>query len=165
MSTNFVSYGIGYLLSLIFPASLSKVAGVVFVVINYLVSGIRPTMSEMDDMFFPMPYIYSLSFLRYSTEALYLTEVKKYSQVYDVNSGLDLMGYAFKNFPRMAITIPLFGIIYRILACIALLILPPSSLVRRVVGKVTDYKAHIAKIKKLIARKKQRDHEQLSINY
>ncbi|KAG2389631.1 hypothetical protein C9374_014191 [Naegleria lovaniensis] len=153
-NVNFVSYGIGYLLSTLFPSSFSKVAGVVFVVINNLIAGMRPTIPQMNDMFFPMPYIYSLSYLRYATEALYLFEVKKYTSVYSVESGMELLGYQFSDQTKCVWILPLFGIFYRILAYLSLVLLPPGVYVKKLWRGLFNYKQHWKKMKEWMERKR-----------
>ncbi|KAL9643147.1 hypothetical protein ABK040_001636 [Willaertia magna] len=152
---NFTSYGIGYLLSIIFPPSISKLAAVVIVVVNNLLAGSRPTIPQMNEMFFPMPYIYWLSYLRYAQEALYLAELSAYKQIYSLDSSLNLYGYSFSDWVWCLLAIPLFGLLFRLLAYISLLFSPPEILskIHTFLAFVLDYKEHYNKIKKLIHRK------------
>ena len=126
-------------------------------IINNLIAGSRPTMIEMNKMFFPMPYIYWCSFLRYAQEALYLTEITKYKIIYDVTSSLELFGYKFENWWWTVLSTALFGLFYRVLAYIALLLLPPDVWVRRWLSFVFDIHGHWSRIKRLFKRQKSQE--------
>jgi len=124
----------------------------------------RPTLPQMDDMFFPMPFIYYFTYLRYATEALYLAEIKKYAQVYDITSGMDLLGYKQSDQWWCMLVLPFFGILYRVLAYLCLILLPPGVLVRRWWTRLIDFKSHIAKFKNWARKQREKKHHNLVIN-
>eukprot|EP00003_Mantamonas_plastica_P030396 TRINITY_DN752_c2_g1_i1.p1 TRINITY_DN752_c2_g1~~TRINITY_DN752_c2_g1_i1.p1 ORF type:complete len:202 (+),score=48.80 TRINITY_DN752_c2_g1_i1:2-607(+) len=115
----FTAEAFGYLISIVVAPNRSQLAGVVIILVNQMFSGARPTLPELKNMFFPMPYIPYVSYIRWGQEAIYLNEMKRY-MYYNVQSGMDIFGYKWEQYPICMILVPAIGIIIRILAYIAL---------------------------------------------
>ena len=83
-------------------------------------AGARPTLNEIEVMPFPMPIIPYLSFLRWSIEGLYLTEVWEYRLIYNIDSGLELFGYTMNNYSLDLWMLFILGVALRAIACLVL---------------------------------------------
>ncbi len=138
----FTSTGIGYLVSIVVQPHVAQLTGVVVVLICVMFSGARPTLPQMKTMPFPMPYVpYSthlskrhssrnlnnfkfwyvvVSYMRWAEEAIYISEISRYTAVYDVQSGLDLFGYSLQNFQEDMLMILALGVVFRIIAFVLL---------------------------------------------
>ena len=68
----------------------------------------------------PMPYIPYLSFTRWSQEAIYLTEVKHYQSFYNIQSGLDLIGYHLEDLHKCIAMIFVIAFVMRVGAFLSL---------------------------------------------
>ena len=101
-----------------------------------------------------MPYIYWCSYLRYAQEALYITEISKYQNIYDVTTGLKLFGYSLDHWWWNYMSITLFGLFYRVLAYISLLIWS-SGIVKKIVSSVTDFRRHWILLKQCLKKRQK----------
>ncbi|KAL9646021.1 hypothetical protein ABK040_012080 [Willaertia magna] len=149
---HFVNYGVGYFLSILIPGPLSQLASVVFVLVQSLLAGSRPTLKQMKDMPFPMPYIPWISYIRYGQEALYILEVKEYSKVFNIETGMDILGYNLDDYWWCIMSVPLFGLLYRFLAYLSLFTLRPDGYFQQFVSYILDVKGWGMKIIKLLKR-------------
>ncbi|KAL9658627.1 hypothetical protein ABK040_006163 [Willaertia magna] len=147
---HFTAYGIGYFISIVTKHELSQIAGVVLILIFQLIAGAKPTLPQMKEMFFPMPYISYLSYIRYGQEALYLNEIIWYSQVYDINSGLKLFGYNLNDYLWCVLVVPVIGILFRIFAYFSLFTLHDDSYYCIFVNWLTDMVGHFRRMKRLM---------------
>jgi len=120
-SVYFTAVGVGYFVSIIVPNSINQLAAVVFMLSFMMFSGARPTLNELNKMWFPLPYMGNFSFLRFAQEALYITEVEQYKSVYNIEAGLKILGYDLDNFLLDISMIILHGIIFRVLSLLALI--------------------------------------------
>eukprot|EP00004_Rigifila_ramosa_P017043 TRINITY_DN4105_c0_g1_i1.p1 TRINITY_DN4105_c0_g1~~TRINITY_DN4105_c0_g1_i1.p1 ORF type:complete len:1713 (+),score=349.96 TRINITY_DN4105_c0_g1_i1:412-5139(+) len=71
----------GYLVSILVPASMSQLVGVVTVFSNSMFAGGMPTYKELLGKVPPLRWLPEISFLRYALEALYIGEVKQWKQL------------------------------------------------------------------------------------
>ena len=95
-----------------------------------MLAGLRPTIPQMNDMFFPMNILHWISFLRYSQEIVYLIELEKYTQIFNVQTSLDIFGYQFGNW-WSGVALICYAIALRILAYLALLYVPDTVFIKR----------------------------------
>ena len=121
----FTTTGLGYLVSILAPPGLAQLAGVVGVLVLSMFGGARPTLPEIQKMFpllHAMPYI---SYIRWGQEALYLQEIRKWSEIQGVNvqPSLDLFGYSFDDYALCVILTAAFGVLFRLLALIAMIVM------------------------------------------
>lgn len=116
-------------------------------------SGARPTLMEIKKMFFPLPYMPYISFLRWAEgnslnhnsriinkfltnknfnflEAVYLAEIKEYQDIYDITSGLKILGYSTNLRSQFMIDLGIvfaMAIAFRIIAVLLLYALDRSK--------------------------------------
>lgn len=116
------SSALGYLVSVVAPASLAQLCGVIAVFSNAQFSGGSPTLVEMQQKFIPLRWFPWVSYMRYALEALYVGEVSAYSNVVSLQ-GLSLaeivktnFGYDLDAFPHDVLALFLFGLGIRIIA-------------------------------------------------
>jgi len=119
----FTSTGIGYLVSIVVAPTVAQLTAVVVVLICVMFSGARPTLPQMKTMPFPMPYVPYISYMRWAEEAIYITEIGRFQDVYDVTTGLNLFGYSLENFTEDMTMILALGLAFRIIAYVLLEIL------------------------------------------
>jgi hypothetical protein len=99
LAVQFVCVAVGYTISLLLAPSNALLAGVVFVVVSTLFSGANPTLAKLKSFGLPAVAMASLSFSRWSTEALYSTLLEAYKDKYDVQAGLDYWGFDLQHYP------------------------------------------------------------------
>jgi ABC-type multidrug transport system ATPase subunit len=118
----FATTGLGYLISIVSPAGLSQLAGVVAVLVLSMFGGSRPTLVEIKEMF-PllgiMPYI---SYVRWGQEALYIAEITEWSQIrgVDINPSLKLFDYHLDDYSMCMWLTFGFGVLFRVMALVAM---------------------------------------------
>ncbi|KAL9655604.1 hypothetical protein ABK040_002268 [Willaertia magna] len=122
------SYGLGYFLSILVPPNISQLTAVVIVFIFNIFSGGTVPLPTIKSMFFPINILPYASYLLYSHENAYLIEIIRYKGLYDVSVSMDGLGYKFSDFNQSWYMVIVFGLIFRILAFIALVCVKPSSL-------------------------------------
>ncbi|KAJ3446436.1 abc transporter g family member [Anaeramoeba flamelloides] len=111
----FAGSGIGMFVSTLLPQSVSQLAGAVICLILSLVAGFNPPLKKIEHMVI-MNIFNALSFLRYGQETIFILEIERWSDVYDVQSTYDLYGYK-KSHKAMDIGLLfLLGIGHRVLA-------------------------------------------------
>jgi hypothetical protein len=86
-------------------------------------------------------------------QALYTTEIKRYESVYDINRSLELSGYKMDAFNWNIIALVCIGVIYRIIALIALICSKPDSWFHIIGGHLTNYKYYWVKFTNFIRKK------------
>ena len=123
--TQFATTGLGYVVSIVAPAGLSQLAGVVVVLVFTMFGGARPTLVEIQQMFpllHVMPY---LSYIRWAQEAMYLTEMSEWHQIkgVDIEPSLKLFDYHLEDFTLCMIVVLVFGVGFRVVALVAMLAL------------------------------------------
>jgi hypothetical protein len=80
----FAASGFGYIVSLLLPPQRAQLTGVVLALIMSMLSGLNPTLPQMDKMM-PcnwMTYLYSLGFNRYAVEAMFISDCSHYTSVW-----------------------------------------------------------------------------------
>lgn len=118
-----VASGIGYVISVLLPPNLATMGAVVVIFGFSMFAGIKPTLSEMSKMWIPMPWLPWISPFRYSSEAFYLLEIFEWSKIYDVTTGLDIMGWQEAHKVNWLLVLLGMGLFWRLIAMIGLEIL------------------------------------------
>jgi len=116
----FTAVSLGYLVSIVVHPGVAQLSGVVAVLVCMMFSGARPTLGELKAMPFPLPYMPYGSYLRWAQEAFYITEVKRYASVYDVDTGLSILSYSADNYLLDMMMVLSLGVFFRIVAFVAL---------------------------------------------
>lgn len=119
----YVSYSIGYLVSICVPASLSQLVGVVVIFCMSAFDGALPTIPTLQKSLFPLNYgFWHLSFLSPALRALYVNEAIKWTDV--VKSAglnmerfsLDILGFGTfdEEFVPAVLTLFAWGLFFRL---------------------------------------------------
>ena len=127
----YTSYGVGIMVSVLVSGSLSQLVAFVFVFVNSLYSGGLPPIPIMRKTF--LPYAHVFSFMSYTIQAFYLTEISYHIPVGE-SVGVDMVSYAKdiyayeivndKNrlpWNLLLITFA-FGVLFRVIACVAMIL-------------------------------------------
>ena len=99
LALQFVGSGIGYVVSAMVQPHAAQLTGVTIVIVMTMfgmiccdrtnnLGGAKPTLRQFDDMPYPLPWIPTLSFMRWALEGYYLSEVNRYDNIYNVNPGI-----------------------------------------------------------------------------
>jgi hypothetical protein len=94
--------GWGYLISVLFPASQSQIAGVLSVLFNMMFSGSNPTLPQFRNLLGGVLIVPTyVSYLRWANEAFYVAEVEHYTNLYEhVDTSLVVFGYEMNSVGR-----------------------------------------------------------------
>lgn len=116
-----------YLVTVLSPAALAQLLGVVVIFSNAQFGGGAPTLKQLQAKFIPLCYLPSLSYIRYALEALYVMEVSPYEQIVALQ-GLDLssivsstFGFDLASFGKNLGIVLAIGVIVRLLALVAMI--------------------------------------------
>jgi len=120
---DFAAVSVGYIVSITVKPNLAQLAGVVTIIINLMLSGIRPTLADVQKMAFPMSILPNFSLLRWATEAVYTTEIDTYVGIYDISQGIEYFGYNLNNFKLDMAMLVVLGLVFRLIAFLLLLLL------------------------------------------
>lgn len=133
---SFVAYGLGYLLSMLFQPTLAYIAGVVVVLSSSQFVG--PLRVLLNSQFYPIRALPFVSIIRWSTELIYLVEIKEYDRLnlYKIDRALNFYYYSFDNVWKNAVILVSFGIGFRILAFVIMHQSKPNSITNKVVNTV-----------------------------
>ena len=117
----YTASGLGMAISTIFHKSVSQLAAVVVVLISSMVAGLNPVQKKMEKIAF-FSFFNFISFQRYGFTALYLTELKRYKDIYNLDTTLDKYGFKLDQIPSNLIMLFAFGIVHRVIAYAALVL-------------------------------------------
>eukprot|EP01006_Ploeotia_vitrea_P007286 TRINITY_DN1660_c0_g1_i1.p1 TRINITY_DN1660_c0_g1~~TRINITY_DN1660_c0_g1_i1.p1 ORF type:complete len:705 (+),score=75.15 TRINITY_DN1660_c0_g1_i1:130-2115(+) len=122
LTVQFSTVGLGYVISIVLPGSLTQLCGVVTVLVLSMFAGARPTLVEIKSMWAPLQALPYLSYIRYAQEAWYLVEIKPWSELQAVNvtTGMELFDYHFKDETLCFWITIAYGVGFRIVAYFAL---------------------------------------------
>jgi ABC-type multidrug transport system ATPase subunit len=133
-----VTYGFGYIISLLVDQKGSQLCAAVVIFIMYLFCGFSPTLRELSSMTFPLPYVSYLSFSRYFREIFYIYELQEFKPKYDISKSMTMFDYhSGDKYYLWPISI-LFGIIFRVIGIIILHSVAPQSIFNSIKNKVLD---------------------------
>ncbi len=121
------SFGLSYIVSIVANPNIAQLACVVVIFVFNIFSGQRPMLPEYTQMGFPMSYVPSFSYLRYCLEVIYLNELLQYQHLYDINTSLQLFGYAVEDMRWIYFVIIGFGLLFRAIAFVCLHCSKPNS--------------------------------------
>ena len=76
----------------------------------------------LSDMFFPLNIAPNFSFLRWAQEAFYISEVQSWGDVYDIQPGVDDLGYDLDAKVRDMVMVLAFGVLFRIIAFVIMVL-------------------------------------------
>jgi hypothetical protein len=130
------SYGLGYLVSVVFSLHMAQLAAVVTVVIMFSQNGVTPKLPDFQKMAKPLCYLPYASYLFYSQQVSYLIELKEYSSIYNIQKSLNIFGYKQEKMNLWICLILVYGIAFRFLALIVLYCTAPNSLWYRMLAFV-----------------------------
>jgi hypothetical protein len=91
--------GAGYLVSIVLPASSSLLCGVVFVIVSTLFSGANPTLAKLNSFGIPGQVLASISYSRWSVEALYSLILLSVQSKYNIDPSLKYWGFDTARYP------------------------------------------------------------------
>lgn len=120
----FTSVGYAHLVAVVAPSALAQLLGVVAVFGNAMVAGGAPPLKQMEDKFFPLNVLPSVSYIRYALEAMYVGEVVEYKELVtlqgiNLESHLeDTFGYDIGAYGRDVACIFLIGVVVRVMAVV-----------------------------------------------
>jgi len=114
--------GAGHLISLVFLPQNALLAGVSYEVICTLFAGGNPTLTKIYSYGILAKVLASMSYSRWGTECLYISELKQYAHEYDVTPSLRYWGYDINNFELDMIMLFTIGTVMRILAFVSLIV-------------------------------------------
>lgn len=120
----FCFVGIGYLFSILLPFDGAQLAGVVVTLVCAILGGATPppTLGQLQQT--PLTFVISsLSPYRWSVEALYIEELKKYAGIYDITTSYEFWGYNINNYHKDLLALFGIGLGARVLALFFLMIM------------------------------------------
>jgi len=119
--------GFGYLISIVLSSEHSLFFGSLFILFYSVISGYDPVFSQFFQNWYTVPFV-ALSPNRYALELLYLIELAIYRDVYliDVSTALSKYGFNFANLWVDIVMLIIFGIFFRIVAFLLLLLQDPK---------------------------------------
>ncbi|XP_031574041.1 ABC transporter G family member 28-like [Actinia tenebrosa] len=122
LAAEFSCTGTGYAISTLFNPKNSQMASVTLTLIFSLVSGLSPSLCDMNKYTFIGPLLYNLSFCRWYVEALFEKEAIRFPRVMDsfVQGLANQNGYSLDNYWTCIGVMFAFGIAYRVFAFIFL---------------------------------------------
>lgn len=117
--------GWGYLVSIAVPPAKAHLFGVLVVLVNMMFSGANPTFSQLRVILGgSLLWLTNISYIRWASEAWYLTEIQYYQATYDdIQTGMDIYEYRLSRLGTCLWTLFGIGVVVRILAFIALVAL------------------------------------------
>jgi hypothetical protein len=132
------SYGLGYLVSVVFKPHLSQLAAVVSVIVLFSQNGVTPTLPDYQKMVFPLNLAPYSSYLFFAQQATYVAEIRKYDDFYDINKSLDIYGYKENNLLMCIGVLIAYGMVFRILALLAMHCTKPNNFLSRGTASVNN---------------------------
>lgn len=135
------SFSLGYLLGTLIPFKNSKLAGVILLMILQLFSGMVPRLEEFYSMGFPWKYIPYASYLRYTTELFYLSEITLALDKLN-NNDINLKAFSYylgDEWMCIGIVVGI-QLIFRILACLSLWTQTAGSIPYTIIHKILNSK-------------------------
>lgn len=133
------SYGLGYLVSVIINNVNAQLFAVVIVFILNIVSGSTSRLKEFQEMSPPFNILPYASYLTYGLEMNYMTEIVYYKEIYNINRSLDLFGYKMSDMQWTWAALLGYGLLFRVMAFIALRSSRPSSLVLKMKNTLSNW--------------------------
>ena len=116
----FCASGFALVISVIVPPSLATISTVVVIFGMSLFSSVAVRLPDLEKMWPPFSIIPYFSFFRWLVEGFYVSEIKQWSNIYDIQSGLDAMGYKLL-FHLIDFLVPvLLGLLTHIIALVCL---------------------------------------------
>jgi hypothetical protein len=115
----FASWGIGYLLSIMFDLTSSLPLSVTIAVAWSVTSGLSPRLDQIDD-YGPLQIFWWISYNRWAAEAIMVNVASEWDYI-RLKTAVSTVGYKLDSFPLDFSMMILIGIAYRILAFIALM--------------------------------------------
>jgi len=112
----FSASGAGHFISVCLDPSKSLIVSVVFIALMSAVSGVQPSLSDLERAFggffgrvFP-----AISFIRWSSQGFYTHILKTYRNIYEVSYALDHQSYSFDSLAWVTLWPLVIGLIFRI---------------------------------------------------
>lgn len=137
--TYWSSYGLGYLVSILIHHVNAQLFAVVFIFILNVFSGSTIAIKEFKGMSTPLNLLPYFSFLSFGLEMCYLTEIRYYKHIYNIQRSLDLFGYEMKDMKWMWGALLAYGFAFRIMAVIALWCSRPDSIVLLIKNTISNW--------------------------
>jgi len=130
--TQFVSQGLGHLISIVLTPDKAQLAGVVVSLVFAMVAGFSPTIPELDVMGTAGTITYTGSYLHYVLEALFIAETQNYPDVFDPQLKLLRKDLGYRDevetsYMFCLLTLILFGLLFHAMTFLALLLLNRSK--------------------------------------
>lgn len=128
------SLAIGYIISFIIERKEhSQVTCIALATVLTILSGAMITLTEFKNLGFPLNALPSYCYLRYGLESLYLFELDKYSNLYDITKSHQLLDYNPSNMYTNWKYLLIIGIILRVISFILLYLNKPNSYLRKLI--------------------------------
>jgi ABC-type multidrug transport system ATPase subunit len=89
------AYGLGYIISMVSRRENATVVGVVLAMALSIGSGGHP---KLRDVKWPFRFFWATNFIRYSGEAIYITEVEPYKDIATISGGFHVLGLKEGNY-------------------------------------------------------------------
>jgi hypothetical protein len=123
IGTQYACTGAGHLISLVFVPQNALLAGVSYEVVATMFAGGNPTLTKIYSYGLIGKALASISYSRWATEGLYVTELHQYAEEYNVQPSLDYWGYELNAFNLDVAMLFTIGTVLRIGSFIALIAL------------------------------------------
>jgi hypothetical protein len=123
-----VSMNIAHLLSILLSDNRALIVTVVTICICNILSGMNPTLHQLKGNLGSVvgTALPALSYSRWSMEAFYLSVVSNYRHIYNLDFSLMLWDYSFSEFSRALVMPFVIGMVLRLVALIAIIIIGKS---------------------------------------
>jgi ABC-type multidrug transport system ATPase subunit len=116
-----ISVSIGEIGGIALKSKLTSVFTVAAIFIFAMFAGVLPSNREVEKL--GIGEFYYGSFFRYSTEAFYVTEIRNWETIYNIQSGLTLNRFDIDNYLIDMIILACYGLALRIIACVLMVVL------------------------------------------
>jgi hypothetical protein len=116
----FAGYALGYIVSGMISGKNSYTVAIVMAMCLSITSGDKPSLKDVNEQYSVLAVLWQISYCRWTSEALYITEVSTYKDDYRVEGGYSKIGFHQDYFALDCTMIFLLGIVMRAIAYLVL---------------------------------------------
>eukprot|EP00026_Physarum_polycephalum_P000451 Phypoly_transcript_00452.p1 GENE.Phypoly_transcript_00452~~Phypoly_transcript_00452.p1 ORF type:complete len:1573 (+),score=187.05 Phypoly_transcript_00452:292-4719(+) len=118
----FAVVGVGYVVSIVLTYKNAQLTGVVVALVWAMFGGVNPPLKQLKQNFITH-VVASLSPYRWSQEALYIAEIKRFEGIYNIKSSVEYWGFSINNQTNDLIALLVIGVGARLIGLVCLMVL------------------------------------------
>eukprot|EP01028_Stygiella_incarcerata_P014157 TRINITY_DN9121_c1_g1_i5.p1 TRINITY_DN9121_c1_g1~~TRINITY_DN9121_c1_g1_i5.p1 ORF type:complete len:650 (+),score=169.31 TRINITY_DN9121_c1_g1_i5:340-2289(+) len=116
----FAAYALGYIVSGLTSGKNAYTVAIVMAMCLSITSGDKPSLKDVNEQYSVLVILWQLSYCRWTSEALYITEVSTYKDDYRVQGGYTKIGFHQDYYPLDCTMIFVLGVLLRVVAYLVL---------------------------------------------